>query len=155
MNFPVKRVLCPTDLSSVGDSAVSAAYRLAGPGGVVDLVHVQEFAVVPSPLDGTIVAAYYPDDATVAAGNRHTREHLERLVPDAAGAAGIRTEIHALHDTSVAGTILGQARERGSDVIVMGTHGRSGIARLMLGSVATEVLRKAHIPVVLVHDPAK
>ncbi len=53
-----------------------------------------------------------------------------------------------------AAEIVGIARESGCDLIVMGTHGRTGMARLLVGSVAEQVLRKAHCPVVTIKMPA-
>jgi nucleotide-binding universal stress UspA family protein len=50
--------------------------------------------------------------------------------------------------------IVDTARDHGCDLIVMGTHGRSGVSRLVLGSVAEEVLRKAPCPVLAVKAPA-
>jgi glycine betaine transporter len=52
-----------------------------------------------------------------------------------------------------ADAILHDARSWAADLIVMGTHGRSGISRLVLGSVAETVIRHAHCPVVAVHAP--
>ena len=52
---------------------------------------------------------------------------------------------------SVAHTILAQARKLGADLIVMGTHGRRGFSRLLMGSDAEGVLREARVPVLLVH----
>jgi len=53
----------------------------------------------------------------------------------------------------VATEILRLAQETGSDLIVMGTHGRTGLARLLMGSVAEQVVRKAPCPVLTVKTP--
>lgn len=154
MGLPCDRVLCPTDLSPIGDRAVALAYHLAARGGVVHLMHVQEPTIVPSPLDGTVIQLYYPGEQEMAAVEKKTREHLQRLAPADAAARGVRTEIHAINDSSVVGRILGEAVRLKADVVVMGTRGRSGFGRLLLGSVATAVLRDAKVPVVLAHEPA-
>jgi nucleotide-binding universal stress UspA family protein len=56
---------------------------------------------------------------------------------------------------SIADAILGQARKLKSSVIVMGTHGRRGLRRVVMGSDAEAVLREARVPVVLVRAPER
>jgi nucleotide-binding universal stress UspA family protein len=75
-------------------------------------------------------------------------EHLEALVAPA-GDAGIATEVGVASGTVVR-QILGRAAEVQADLMVLGTHGRSGFDRLALGSVAEKVLRKASCPVLTV-----
>jgi hypothetical protein len=60
---------------------------------------------------------------------------------------------HRLADGNPSEEILRQARDTGCDLIVMGTHGRRGLGRLLLGSVAEEVMRKAPCPVLTVKLP--
>lgn len=55
---------------------------------------------------------------------------------------------------SVADVILAQVREIGADVVVLGTHGRKGMSRLVMGSAAEHVLRHAEVPVLLVRAPS-
>lgn len=153
MSVSFQSVLCPTDLSPVGDLAVSVAYDLVKASGVVHLLHVQEPAYVPSPFDGTVIQTYYPDPEEQATLDRKTVANLEKLVPPAAAAKGVRTEIVALRDPSVLGQVLAEAKKRKVDAIVMGTRGRSGIGRLLMGSVATAVLKEASVPVILIHEP--
>jgi nucleotide-binding universal stress UspA family protein len=54
--------------------------------------------------------------------------------------------------SDVAGTIEGQARRHRADVIVMATRGRTGLSRLVLGSVAADVVRKSDLPVILLRE---
>jgi nucleotide-binding universal stress UspA family protein len=77
-------------------------------------------------------------------------DDLRRLYP-ADASAGVD---YRLQEGSHAAEILGVADEAACDLIVMGTHGRSGLARLLLGSVAEKVLHKAACPVVTVKVPA-
>ena len=67
----------------------------------------------------------------------------------AAKTAGHTLQTHRLTGNPAA-AIVQEAQQLGADLIVMGTHGRSGLDRLMLGSVADRVLRTAHIPVLTV-----
>lgn len=73
----------------------------------------------------------------------------------AAGKLGIAAESHRAEITSgrVASVILSKARELGCDLIVMGTHGRRGLSRSLLGSDAELVLRSSGVPVLLVRQP--
>lgn len=82
---------------------------------------------------------------------RLTSEPKSRLehVASTLRARGVSVDTEALIGP-LATTILEQAERHRSDVIVMGTHGRRGIQRLLLGSVAEDVLRRAHIPVVTI-----
>lgn len=146
-------VLCPTDLSPVGDMAVTVAYELVKPSGVVHLLHVQEPAYVPSPFDGTVLQAYFPDSDEQARIDAQSIAQLKKLVPATAAAKSVRTEVVTLRDPSVLGQILAEAKKRKAGAIVMGTRGRSGIGRLLMGSVATAVLKDATVPVILVHQP--
>ena len=152
MKPPYRTILCPTDLSPLGDRAVAVAYALAGPPSVVLLLHVNEPAVVISPIDGTYVQSYGFGVATQEAVEKKVNTHLHRLVPPDAATQGVRTEVHVLHDSSVAAQVVSEAKRLGADVIVMGTHGRTGVGRMLMGSVATDVLRKETSPVILVHD---
>jgi nucleotide-binding universal stress UspA family protein len=146
-----RSILCPVDLSPVGPRAVEVAYGLAGPGSVVHLLYVDEPAVVASPLDETVVS-YALSREEVTASEKRAHAKLRRLVPDRALAEGVRTETKVVHDAGVAFQIAAEAKHVGADLIVMGTHGRTGFGRILMGSVAAETLRKSPVPVILVHD---
>ena len=79
---------------------------------------------------------------------------LERSMVDAALRHGARASAKVVIAASAVGDIiLDAARSGGAELIVMGTHGRTGVTRLLLGSVAEHVLRHADCPVVTVHAP--
>jgi nucleotide-binding universal stress UspA family protein len=79
---------------------------------------------------------------------------LETRMREAARRAGgsAIVEIHA-EPFAVGDILLDLAKKRNADLIVMGTHGRKGLERLLLGGVATHVLRRAECPVVTIHHP--
>jgi nucleotide-binding universal stress UspA family protein len=85
-----------------------------------------------------------------AASNPRLREKIEQLRPRD---PQVQVE-HRLVEGDAAAEIVRAARETKSDVIVLGTHGRRGFRRLVLGSVAEKVLRLAPCPVVTVKGPA-
>jgi nucleotide-binding universal stress UspA family protein len=134
----------------MGDAAVSAAYGLARRGTVVHLLHVVEPAFVPSPLDGTPLAA--PSAERVDAATRRAESRLQALVPADAEAEGVRTEIRVVSDAGAAEGILAEAKRVGAQAIVLGSHGRTGLGRMLLGSVAAEVARRSDRPVVTVTE---
>lgn len=80
---------------------------------------------------------------------RDAETRLRQSVP--AGASNMTTEVRT---GPAAKQILEAARERGSDLIVMGTHGRTGLGHLLLGSIAERVVRTAPCPVLTTRQPA-
>lgn len=146
-NRPV--VLCATDLSAAGDAAVPLAFALAGAGGTLHLLTVCEPGYLLSPFDLAPVVVAPAATATQERVEARALQHLERLVAAHRGAGDRQHRIHVVHDVDPAAVIQRVAREVGADTIVMGTHGRSGLGRLLMGSVATEVLRRASTAVVL------
>jgi nucleotide-binding universal stress UspA family protein len=79
---------------------------------------------------------------------------LRALIPRRADSLGIKTNVSVLESHGAAESILQAAKRLGVDVIVMASHGRSGLKRAVLGSVAEEVVRHASTPVLVVHEPA-
>jgi len=142
-------VLAPTDLSPAGNRAVPYAYALlAGHGGVVELCHVHERALPTPPY-----AYDRPQGKLDAEGRRRLEAELRALVPRDAEARGITTHVTVI-DGGEAATAIRQAAERlAGDAIVLGTHGRGGAHRALLGSVSAEVMRRAGRPVFIVPTP--
>lgn len=139
-------VLAATDLSPAGDRAVPFAYTLlAGHGGVVELCHVHERPLANPPY------AYDVQQGKLSAAARAQLEaRLRALIPPEADALGITTHVTVV-DGGKAGAALVQAAERlWADAVVIGSHGRGGAARALLGSVSDEVVRHAGRPVFVV-----
>jgi nucleotide-binding universal stress UspA family protein len=155
MKVPFRTILCPTDLSEVGNQALPVAYQLGGEGSTVHLLHVAEPPYLGNPMYSQYVQGYVPQPEEVAAGEERVRQRLHRLPPESAPGRGVRTVFHLLHGVNVATLIAEKAVEVGADVIVMGTHGRTGLGRILMGSVATEIVRKEGVPVVLVHQDVR
>jgi universal stress protein A len=140
-----KTLLVPHDYSPCADRAVALAADLARHHGArIVLAHVTDLhgltadALVPDRESGQMVRA----DAYARA--EATRE-LERRA-DSLRAAELPVDI-AIGFGDVADQILELAGETKADVIVMGTHGRSGLSQLLVGSVAEKVVRQAPVPV--------
>jgi nucleotide-binding universal stress UspA family protein len=151
MKLPFRTILCPTDLSETGNLAVPVAYQLAANGGTVHLLHVAEPPFLGNPMYSQYVQGYVPTPEEQRAGEDRVQKKLHRLPPAEALDRGVRTEYHTVHGLNVPTVIEETAKEIGADVIVMGTHGRTGLGRILMGSVATDVVKKDGLPVILVH----
>jgi nucleotide-binding universal stress UspA family protein len=152
LRAPFKSLLCPTDLSSTGRLAIDVAYQLAKEGARIHLLHVCEPPYLGNPLYGPFVQGYVPTSEDTQHGEEKVLSKLRHLVPEDAQERSIRTEFHLVHGVDVAKVIEEEARRFDVDVVVMGTHGRTGLGRILMGSVATDVVKKRGLPVVLVHE---
>jgi nucleotide-binding universal stress UspA family protein len=138
-------VLAATDLSALGNRAVPFAYTLLGRGGIVELCYVHE-RPLPSPP--------YAYESRDGALNDERREEIEArlrsLVPKDAEALGITTHINIVDGGHAGEAIVAAAERLHADSITLGSHGRSGVARALVGSVADTVMRHARRPVLVV-----
>ena len=139
-----KRILHPTDFSEESRAALSLARELARDFGIgLVLLHVL-------PAGGKVPGAV-PPTMDVAA----TREALD-LMQRLTDGADLKWPIQiALRRGETAAEILQGAKAAECDLIVMGTHGRTGLRRFLLGSVAEAVLRRASCPVISVKTAVK
>jgi nucleotide-binding universal stress UspA family protein len=143
----MKRVLVPTDFSEHADRALTVAIEFAKPlGATIDLLHVY---ALPLPIVASIGGAVppplplpTPDD--LMSTQRNIDERAEKV-----RSAGLECS-SAIVEGPAAAEIVSHSRKLGADLIVMATHGRTGIRRLIFGSVAQEVLRRTSLPLVLV-----
>ena len=146
-----KSLLIATDGSELGDKAVAAGVELAKAHGSKILVLTSTDPVATGigaggfgTFDaGPIIAQLEEDYAAQA----------KKLLEDAKaklGAAGIAAETIHVPRHRPADAILEAAQARGIDTIVMGSHGRRGLGRLLLGSQASEVLARSSVPVLIV-----
>ncbi|HEX5752332.1 MAG TPA: universal stress protein [Archangium sp.] len=143
----VRRVLAPTDLSDVGVSAIRHAYSIVPAGGTVYLLHVLEPVGAMPPL-----AAQYlsPQGAGHTPEQERVAEVLRGLIPPEAAVRGITTRVEVVHGRKVSEAIQQAAERFSCDVICLATHGRSGLSKALVGSVAQEVLQGSSRPVLLV-----
>jgi nucleotide-binding universal stress UspA family protein len=143
-------VLATTDFSEIGDSAIPFAYGLPRRGGTVILLHVIEPVTTPNPLYAHYAPGRRPTAAERAAQQAELREGLRALVPSDAAARGIETEIELVEGRDVARCIAEAARRLRADALCIASHGRSGLARTLLGSVAHAVLLAVRLPTLIV-----
>lgn len=147
-----KRILVPVDGSATSVAGLTQALGLArDQRAKVKLLHViDEFRVFTTP-DGGLNAG-----TVISALKRGGRQVLARAVRRAAS-RGLKPETALVENLSgrVADIVVDQARRWRADLIVMGTHGRRGVNRALLGSDAELVVRQASVPVLLVRSAAR
>jgi len=142
-----RRILVPVDGSATAERALQEAIRLVAGNGQLRLIYVIEEAY---PLDAEGFA--FIDYASLKDAVRSTGERTLAKAAEKVRGSGMAVET-ALLDMSgnrVSGVIDDDAKNWKADLIVLGTHGRSGLSRLLLGSVAEEVVRGTPVPVLLV-----
>lgn len=137
------RILAATSIDDPAFPVLRAASEeIKRAGGQVTVMHCLEPMALVAPVDVPTVLVAPTHDLVNSAS-----AHLLRAATEAGlERASMRVEI-----ASPAGKILEVAREIAADLIIVGTHGRSGAARLLLGSVAEEVVRDAPCNVLVVH----
>ncbi|HUM16383.1 MAG TPA: universal stress protein [Candidatus Nitrosotalea sp.] len=142
----IRRILHPTDFSRASSAAFKRAVDLAkGNRAELLLVHVMSPAV-PVMADGYVSPQVYDDMA--AAARAYGQKHLGALV-SRAKRAGARAKGLLLEGVPHE-RIARAARSKKADLVVIGTHGRTGFAKLFLGSVASRVLTVSPCPVLTV-----
>jgi nucleotide-binding universal stress UspA family protein len=141
----MSRILHPTDFSPASRAAFTKAVKLARRDRS-ELVIAHVLAPVLPAVDGYVTPQMY--DQMEAAGRRYGKKHLDALVARARK-AGVRAR-GLLLDGLVHERIVRTARAQRADMIVIGTHGRTGLARFVLGSIASRVVSHATMPVLTV-----
>lgn len=144
----IRSILCPVDFSATSEEALRYAVSFASQLGVeeVHLLHVHQPPAVALP-DGTLV----PDDAAAELKQRAARE-LEALAKRYS-AHGTAVVPHLIEGVPYE-AIVEEARVLGADLIVMGTHGRTGFRHALLGSIAERVARYSPVPICSVRTPS-
>ena len=138
------KILVPTDFSTLGQTALEMATSLARDrGATLLIVHVEQ----PPMAYGGGEFYYGIEDPN--------REELQQMLSQVTPTDAAVSYEHRLLVGSPADAILHIAEKENVEMIVMPTHGRRGVLRLLMGSVAEEVVRKAKCPVLTVKPAAK
>ncbi len=141
-----KKILVPLDGSELGKKALPQAEKLAHTFGSEIIL----FQVVPfMPIYGSpeLVTPLIIDEKQKEAAERYLLGLAEELKQ-----RGLKVSATVKTGQQVAVEIIDFAKENSADLIVMGTHGRSGITRWVLGSIALKVLTRAETPILLIRS---
>ena len=139
-----KRILVPVDGSPTANQALVAALQLAREsGGRVRIVHA---------FDELAFLWGYEYEGNLARTARDDASKLMRESLEMAEAAGVPADTHLLdtHGKRLGDAVAEEAREWDADLIAIGTHGRRGLSRALLGSGAEYILRISPVPVLVV-----
>ncbi|OWT75378.1 MULTISPECIES: universal stress protein [unclassified Achromobacter] len=144
-----KKILIPTDGSPLSAQAANAGVCFARSVGaeVVALYVTQPFAATIG-FDGMAAAYAITDEDYEKASAEQSSRYLKSVL-DRAETAGVKATSRAVSNFNVADGIVQAAEETGCDLIFIGSHGRSGLSRLLLGSVTAKVLSLAHTGVLV------
>ena len=138
------RILVPVDGSTTSSKALGAAFELAlQDGGRVRIIHA---------IDELALVSGYEDMQQVAAAARHLGNKVLGEALAAAKASGVEADIKLVESPGqrLGQTVAAEAEAWDADLVVVGTHGRRGIGRLLLGSGAESVIRLATLPVLVI-----
>ncbi len=146
--MPPKKILFCTDFSANSEPARQLAVDYAKAfGAELLIVHVIESAKFPGYVDWT-------GEEIDEILNRTKEAAKERLAALAALSGPMDKPVRTFcEEGSAAGTTVSLAAKESVDLIVIGTHGRTGVKHLVMGSIARSVLRTAHRPVLIVQGP--
>jgi nucleotide-binding universal stress UspA family protein len=148
MTNTISRILVPVDFSPHASRALQYATTLATQYGArIELLHVIEDPVTSGAWSSEVYIANMPE--LLASLTANATRRLEELKATLPASIVADTEVIVGHP---AATIPEHAQDGRFDLIVMGTHGRSGLSHLVMGSVAERVVRRAQCPVLTVRE---
>ncbi len=144
-----KKILIPTDGSALSAQAANKGVCFAREMGaeIVALYVTQPFAATVG-FDG-MAAAYAITDEDYDKTAREQAQKYLKAVLDRAETAGVKARGKAVSNFNVADGLVQAAEDEGCDLIFIGSHGRSGLSRLLLGSVTVKVLGLAKTAVLV------
>jgi nucleotide-binding universal stress UspA family protein len=148
----IRAVLAPTDFSHHAERAVRFACELAEKfGATLHLLHVLPEVIAPVGPDPSLVTAlpaeYYQD------AEQDSLKALSKVV-DSTWSCPAKVETAVLWGDAVDG-ITSYAKDHAIDMIVVATHGRTGLSHVLLGSVAERIVRESTCPVLSIRDRQK
>ena len=143
--MPYRKILVPTDFSTPADEALERAVELARlTGAELHLLHAYELPTTMGVVDVPLALPQEFFDRVREAAQSQLEERVKNLT-----SGGVEARAHLTLDTP-SRAILDVAEKLGADLIVMGTHGRTGMRHVLLGSVAERTVRLATCPVLTV-----
>jgi nucleotide-binding universal stress UspA family protein len=149
MRIELNRICVPTDFSEQADHALKYAVTLAERfGATLHLLHVVQDIAPTVPEPGL---AILPTDEIMRSLERGALEGLEKMLPSES--ATKMQVVRAVRHGVPFHEICRYAKQENIDLLVLGTHGRTGLAHFLLGSVVERVVRSSPCPVLSVRHP--
>lgn len=151
-----QRILFASDGSPASDQVLREAVRLAGAD-----TELKVLTVVTDPAssfvlpDGLVYDAGPVRNAALESGKSALEKTVAAIKAQGVNVSGELLDLTETVSSDIADAILGEAESWPADLIVMGTHGRRGLRRFFLGSVAEALARTSHTPLLLVRVPEK
>jgi len=148
-----RRILVPVDGSPTSNAGLREAIDLAkGQGASLQLVHVLDYHYL---VMGGLEAGAYIDElmASLTQSGKRIVKRAEELVRKAC--VPVSSVLLQSPAGPAADAIVRQAKKWKPDLIVVGTHGRRGMRRMLMGSDAEQVVRNSPVPVMLVRSPGR
>jgi nucleotide-binding universal stress UspA family protein len=149
--FAPTSILCPIDFSESTPRVLEVASSIAGRyGASLHVVHVWRLPTV-GVLDGV---STIPDAGEIELLTTSLKEELARAADGIAALPRERIRTHLVQGDA-APQIIEVATKTACDLIVLGTHGRTGLSHLVMGSVAEQVVHRTRVPVLVVPTPKR
>ena len=147
MTSDIKEIVVPVDFSPTSDRALDYAVDFAKKVGArLTLVHAYELPVYGFP-DGALVASAEVAGRILSSAQAGLLAAIEKRKDSGVEMRSI------LRDGPPAEEVAAVAKQVHADMVILGTHGRTGLRRAIMGSVAEEVIRACECPVLAIHDP--
>lgn len=139
------KLLCATDGSHSAEKAIDYAIELARKTGA----HLT-FITVNHVTSADLAHSVFWDSTMLAAANAQLQAELQHAAAKAKAAGLSDVACATSEGHNIAAAIIGFAESKGYDHVITGSVGRTGVARMLLGSIAQDVIAKAHCPVTVV-----
>lgn len=146
-----RKVLVPLDGSQLAECALDEVKKMVKDGFAEEVILLR-VVTIDAPY-AELYGAHFNINVMIAAFTDSAREYLAN-VEARLGAEGVRVKTEVVEENRPAPAITDYAREHGIEMIVIATHGYTGMKKLMLGSVALSILHDSHIPVLLIRPEA-
>jgi len=142
-----KKIVVPLDGSELAECALSHVINLVKSGSVEEVTILNVFSAHNMPSEYNYVGLEYAELKERAMNN--SVAYLA-AIESRFGAEGIKVKTQSLESLRPAKVIIDYVQKMGMDLIVIATHGYTGLEKLMFGSVALDVLHNSHVPVLLI-----
>jgi len=143
-----EKILVPVDGSPTSLAGLNEAITLARVmGSTIKLLHVVDEISLMTSFEAAMALPPNVFDLLKEAGQQVLQDAQARV---SAAGVPVEAELFESYSGRVSELVLAKAKEWGAQIIVLGTHGRRGVGRMLLGSDAEQVLRQSPVPVLLV-----